>query len=311
MPSAAWRTVFRNADSGVLCYGITPPRRHTTAERAAEIADTTLARLRPLDLDALVLYDIDDESDRNPAVERPFPYLPTLDPVVFHREHLGDWRRPLVVYRCVGKYHATDLGAWMRSADVGQVMTVLVGSSSAGKAVLTGLDEAYTLRQRVRPQLPLGGVVIAERHERRADEHLRMLTKSGRGCSFFVSQIFYDLDCTKNLLSDYAYACRDRGVAPVPVVLSTSVCGSARTLEFMTWLGISVPRWLRNAIVNADDPLAESFAHCLAGARDMIAFCRRLGLPFGINVESVSIRRVEIEASVELAREISGLLGRR
>jgi hypothetical protein len=32
-----------------------------------------------------------------------------------------------------------------------------------------------------------------------------------------------------------------------------------------------------------------------------MAYCRTLGVPFGINVESVSIRRVEIEASVRLA----------
>jgi hypothetical protein len=35
-----------------------------------------------------------------------------------------------------------------------------------------------------------------------------------------------------------------------------------------------------------------------------MAFCRTLGVPFGINVESVSIRRVEIEASVRLARQL-------
>ncbi|HEX6713533.1 MAG TPA: hypothetical protein VF066_09105 [Thermoleophilaceae bacterium] len=35
-----------------------------------------------------------------------------------------------------------------------------------------------------------------------------------------------------------------------------------------------------------------------------MAYCRTLGVPFGINVESVSIRRVEIEAAVHLAYEL-------
>jgi hypothetical protein len=35
-----------------------------------------------------------------------------------------------------------------------------------------------------------------------------------------------------------------------------------------------------------------------------VAYCRGLGVPFGINVESVSIRRVEIEASVRLAQQL-------
>ena len=43
---------------------------------------------------------------------------------------------------------------------------------------------------------------------------------------------------------------------------------------------------------------------------DLIAFCRRLGVPFGLNVESVSIRKVEIEASVRLAARLGAELRR-
>ncbi|MGZ6623903.1 MAG: 5,10-methylenetetrahydrofolate reductase, partial [Solirubrobacteraceae bacterium] len=39
-------------------------------------------------------------------------------------------------------------------------------------------------------------------------------------------------------------------------------------------------------------------------ATELMAYCRTLGVPFGINVESVSIRRVEIEASVRLAGQL-------
>ncbi|MBW8806126.1 MAG: 5,10-methylenetetrahydrofolate reductase, partial [Catenulisporales bacterium] len=46
-------------------------------------------------------------------------------------------------------------------------------------------------------------------------------------------------------------------------------------------------------------------------ARDLTAFCRKLGMPFGFLIESVSIRRVEIEAAATLAREVGVLLGRR
>lgn len=76
----------------------------------------------------------------------------------------------------------------------------------------------------------------------------------------------------------------------------------------MTWLGIEVPRWLR-AEINRGDPLAASYEHCLLNARALIAFCRRLGLPFGINVETVTNRKVEIDASIDLVREVRDLLG--
>ena len=69
-----------------------------------------------------------------------------------------------------------------------------------------------------------------------------------------------------------------------------------------------VPRWLQNELTYADDPLPVSFEQCLAGAETLAGFCRRLGLPYGFNVESVSIRRVEIEAAVDLAGRLRPLL---
>lgn len=109
------RTMLARAEAGVLLLGITPPRRSVSPEQAAQIAEVTLARLATVDLDGLILYDIDDESDRNPQ-ERPFPYLPTMDPVAFHRDHLGAWGLPAVIYRCVGKYTEpswrTGSGRW-------------------------------------------------------------------------------------------------------------------------------------------------------------------------------------------------------
>ncbi len=62
-----------------LTFAVTPPRLTTEPEQTRQIAEVTLARLRPVGIDGLVLYDIDDESDRNPN-RRPFPFLPTMDP---------------------------------------------------------------------------------------------------------------------------------------------------------------------------------------------------------------------------------------
>ena len=188
------------------------------------------------------------------------------------------------------------------------MLTVLVGAASRHQVVTTRLADAYQLHAALPRRPVLGGVLIAERHAARTDEHQRMLRKQGHGCQFFVSQVCYDLDHIRNLLSDYAYTCRDQGVDPRPTVLTLAPCGSMTTLEFMSWLGIDIPRWLRTQIVRSGDPLAESYDQCLTNARTLIAFCRRLGLPFGINVESLTNRKVEIEASVDLARDVRDLL---
>lgn len=305
-PSLAERLTA--GSGGVLLLGLTPPRCSASPEEAARIADVTMGRLDGLDLDGLVLYDIDDESDRNPR-QRPFPYLPTMDPAVFHAEHLRAWPYPAIIYRCVGKYRPPDLTAWLRSVDTDRVLSVFVGSSSPDKPVHTELPTAHALHDEVRPELALGGVTITERYAAHGDEHRRMLAKQSRGCLFFVSQIVYDVDTTKSLISDYWYACADAGVAPRPVIFTLSVCGSVKTLAFLQWLGVHVPTWLANALRHAADPLAVSYRRCLAIARELAQFCAELGMPYGFNVESVSNRRAEIEASVALAREVRQLLG--
>ena len=146
-----------------LLFALTPPRHDTDRERAQEIADTTVARLRPVGLDGLILYDIDDETERNPA-ERPFPFMPTLDPADFLTDNLGTWETPVIVYRAVAKYDAENLRAWLAAQDPARLMTVLVGAASSGTQARTSLNDAQTLRREANPNLATGGVAIPERH---------------------------------------------------------------------------------------------------------------------------------------------------
>jgi len=292
-----------------LIFALTPPTVATEPERAQEIADATMERLRAVEPDGVILYDIDDESERNPA-ERPFPFTPTIDPASYLVDHLGSWPTQAMVYRAVSKYAPEELRDWLSAQDPGRIATVLVGAPSSTKAARTTLAGAQALRREANPPLLMGGVAIAERHSRREDEHLRLLAKQEAGCRFFVSQVVYDINAAKNLVSDYHYACLERDVAPVPIAFTFATCGSLKTLEFLQWLGVTVPRWIENELRHADDTLDASYEQAVATAVDLIAFCRRLGVPFGLNVESVSIRKAEIEASVRLATRLGAELHR-
>ena len=98
------------------------------------------------------------------------------------------------------------------------------------------------------------------------------------------------------------------GRSPVPVVLSFSPCGSLRTLEFMKWLGISFPRWLENELRHSADTLERSIDLCESVFTEVQDYAREKQLALGINVESVSIRKAEVDASVELYRRLSSRL---
>lgn len=293
----------RSGRGDFALFAVMPPRRSTPAERLPDIAVATIERLDRLDLDGLILYDIDDESSRNPA-ERPFPFSPTVDPAAYRADYLQGWRTPVIVYRAVSKYQRKDLQQWITEQDPQNTATVMVGAASSSARPEVSLADAQLMRADLNPDLLLGGVAIPERHSRREDEHLRLLAKQAAGCRFFVTQVVYDLNAAKNLVSDCRYECEARGLAPVPIVFTFSVCGSLKTLGFLRWLGVDVPRWIENDLRHAANPLQASLEQATTTAVEVIDYCRRLDVPVGINVESVSIRREEIEASVDLAAEV-------
>jgi hypothetical protein len=295
---------------GIRLYGIAPPKLATERERLREIAAQQIDRLRQLAPDGLVVYDIQDEP--GPSGEaRPFPFLPTVEPEVYAHDALSELAIPKIVYRCVGAHSRQVFTAWID--DLRNVadrrLGVFVGAPRGGaRGPGLPLDEAYALA-RTAPNLVVGAIAIAERHVAKGNEHERMLAKLDRGCRFFITQSVYDASSTKSLLSDYALSLRASGRSPAPVVLTFSPCGSVRTLELMKWLGISFPRWLENELRHSADTLERSIALCESVFADVYAYAREKQVPIGINVESVSIRKAEIDASVELYRRLSSHLG--
>jgi len=296
--------------TGIRLYGIAPPKLATEPERLREIAAQQIHRLRALSPDGLVVYDIQDEPGRGDQ-PRPFPFLPTVDPEVYAYESLAELAIPKIVYRCVGAHSREVLSSWIDATRVAgqRRLSVFVGAPRGrSRTPALPLNEAYALA-RAAPNLVLGGIAIAERHLAKEDEHERLLAKQDAGCRFFISQSVYDAASTKSLLSDYALLSQASGRSPAPIVLTFSPCGSVRTLEFMKWLGISFPRWLENELRHSGDTLARSIDLCESVFADVQDYAREKHLPIGINVESVSIRKAEVDASVELYRRLSSRLG--
>ena len=258
-----------------------------------------------MEIDGLIVYDIQDEAERT-ADPRPFPFLPTVDPAVYAYDTLAARHIPRVVYRCVSRDSQESLLQWLsiiRGFEAHPIV-VFVGAPSRRSQVSVSLEQAYALAQRHYPDVIMGGVAIAERHKESISEHERILRKTAQGCRFVVTQAVYDATSTKSLLSDYSIAVREREIQPIPIILTFSPCGSDTTLSFMKWLGIHFPRWLENEIRHAKDPLKTSLDLCEQLFADILDYAISHNLPLGVNVESVSIRKAEIEASVELFRRL-------
>lgn len=292
---------LRAPEPGLCFYGLAPPKRSTPPDRLATIASAQLARIDELRPDGLVVYDLQDEPGRVHG-PRPFPFLPTLEPEQYAYGALASATVPRIVYRSVAALSREAFVDWLRAENARpfEPFAVLVGAPSTLTPGALSLDEAYALAREHAPRLQLGGVAIAERHARKGDEHLRLMKKQAAGCRFFVTQTVYDASATRSLISDYARATKKAGVTPVPLIFTFSPCGSNKTLELLKWLGVGVPRWLENELVDAHDILGTSLELSRATFADVLAYARTHGLPVGANVESVAIRKEEIDASVSL-----------
>lgn len=288
-----------NRESGIILYGLTPPKLNTEDEKIQQIANKQIERLEGIGIDGLILYDLQDESTRN-NTKRTFPFIETLAPDKYAQEYLTGLDLPKIVYKSVGKFDEDNFEEWLNnhSSD----FTVLVGSPSKIDNAGISLSKAYSLLNNSKRNFLLGGVIIPERHQTKGDEHIRVFDKVDKGCSFFISQCVYDINYAKNFLSDYYYYAIYKEKELLPIIFSLTPCGSVKTLQFAKWLGIQIPKWLENDLFHTKDILSNSLDTCKNIALELLEFCNKKNIPIGFNIESVAINREEIDASIELLK---------
>lgn len=290
----------------VTLYGTTPPRADAAPERVESAAAKLAERVAPLALDGLVVYDVQDEHERT-DVPRPFPFLPTLEPRGYASRLQGLTGVQAITYKVVANYSEASWLAWLDETmgDYGISYLSLVGSSTPNPAPDALLvDRALQLAAAQAGGPTLGGVVIAERHSPAYDESRRLLHKAAQGCRYFISQVVYDTGPTLGLLSDYVGACEREGVEPRRIILTFSPCGRPKTMEFIKWLGVKIAPETEAAILGDPAPFRRSVQVCRETMRAILDGGIAERLPLGVNIESVSIHKDEIEASIELVHAL-------
>lgn len=294
----------------ISLYGTTAPRADLPPERVIKAADKLSERIRNLSLDGLVVYDVQDEPGRS-TEPRPFPFLPTLDSRVYAKMLHERTAQPVITYKSISGMATDAWEPWLTETkeEYGINFLSLVGVSSTTLADSgISLSQATQVAASHPAKFTLGGVVIAERHSIERSESARILFKTTNGCRFFISQAIYDADKTIQLLSDYHQLCLREGIAPTRIILTFIPCGRAKTLEFMQWLGVGISHQTKQAILDAPSPISKSIEICCANLRAILDQEYARDLPLGINVESVSINREEIDASIELFHALQSVL---
>jgi len=205
--------------------------------------------------------------------------------------------KPCVVYKCVAD---PQFDSWLATAKNQHRQTAvnLVGrASSDGEYCGPTLPEAME-QVAGTSGLDFGCVCIAERHTIEAaaargksypTEHENMTRKQQCGAKWFISQAIYNPEHTVRLLKDYAARCRELGLVPRKVVLTFTPVSRPKTMDFVKWLGVSVPPEAEELILSAGShekdyaPRVDAANEFLCGVlKTILAETAGIGVPLGI-----------------------------
>lgn len=291
-----------NNQAGIVLYGLTPPKIHLDENERQRIAGIWRNRIEAMGVDGIVLYDLQDESSRNQN-ERVFEFIQTIEPEGYYENYLKT-DVEAVIYRVVGKYSEDEFTQILRSQSSN--LNVFVGASSRDQEIKLKLEKAYKIALQESSSLMVGGICIPERHAKNTSEHLKVASKSISGCKFFITQAVYNLENAKKFIDDYA----NLGVKKHPIIFTFTPCGSLKTLEFMKWLGIGIPEHFEQKLMASEDILQASVNLSLELFNFLYKYGVAKGISIGANIESVSARKVEIEASLRLVEGVKRIIKR-
>lgn len=300
---------IEDTNQGVYLIGTTPPRIGTDKAQLETIAQKLLGRLHEIEYDGVIVYDIQDESSRTDQT-RPFPFKKTVDPREYSNLLRNLSQLDVITYKSVAQRGVAQFKDWLSETkkDFDLQNVVLVGSPSSIGDIKLSLPDAYKALAEQSDDFFLGGVTIAERHSSKRNEHERLIEKTAQGCQFFISQAVYDAQATIDLITSYVRTCKAQGITPQRIILTFTPCGGEKTLEFMQWLGISVPEATKWRMLDADNTLSESVRICRENLDLILKSCAHLDVPLGLNIESLTNRKEEIDASINLYRLLKAIM---
>jgi hypothetical protein len=278
-----------------------PPKEGTTIEKAKEICSKFVARGSVLATDGFIIYDIQDEASRT-TIERPFPFRQCMDASIYASFFPAVSGKQCVVYKSVVEAGVADFDNWMDKAcdKYNHNAFNLVGAPSS-RMNFTGLalHEAGA-KMKSRGNCGFGCVCIPERHTKKGDEHVNMVRKVEFGAEWFITQGVFSAAPVSKMLNEYGDLCREKGMKPKKVVLTFAPCGRRKTMTFIKWLGMYVPENKEKRIFDAESPVKESVILLKEILSNILEQTSNSGVPLGINVESLSIYKDEIDAAHDL-----------
>jgi len=301
--------ILKDPSRPCFVFGTTPPREGTNDETARQTCQKFLARSAALATDGFIVYDIQDEKGRT-ETERPFPFRKTLDSAWYASLIPKYSGKQCVVYKSVVEESIESFDNWLQEARYKYKHSAfnIVGAPSS-KVVYQGPNMKQAAEHiKQRGDCHFGCVSIPERHMKKGGEPFNMFQKQSWGAEWFITQGVYASEPTIKLINEYGDLCKREGVVPKKMIITFAPCGRPKTMTFIKWLGIHVPKDIEDRIFASSTPVQESVTILSELLISILEHTGGSGVPLGINVESLSIYKEEIDAAHTLFQKLQTTL---
>lgn len=275
-----------------------------------------------VDVAGVNLPEIQEESQKNKKGNRRSNFKQRETPRDYARELSAFLDAEFVLNRVIVKRPGAEQERWMIEThrDYGRHNLVLVGGESSsetypGPSVPDGnrLVKEYLNRGKRRfstqtleepTEFLVGNIAISTRRRQDFDEPERMLVKIRSGADFFTTQIVAEPDSPLSLTRDLGRLLHREGTTPPPLFWSFSPIAQKKDVDFMRWLGVSIPDDVEERVLSSSDPAATS----IEWARDIWRQLQELNqslpvsFPLGLNISFMGMRN--FENAIDLAETL-------
>lgn len=306
-----------------LLFEIIPPASNTPQETVSCSTAELHSIIKHLPIDGINIPEIHDEKREG---GRKISFVPKMEPRVYGMavENALHGRVETVINRCSVRFTRKEQESWLQStwSDFRIRNIVIVGGelppesyegpsvTEMSSAICTGFNKGLNPKDYLACSQPAGffcgGITIPGREK----EAERLAAKGSSGIEFFTSQVIYEAGSVKRLLMDYSEHAKENRLETKRIFLSFAPVSCRKDVNFLKWLGVIVPLSTEKSLLSeAENRIClKSFEETGSILSDILEFRELHGMdiPLGINVEH--IMRHNLEASVELASILWGIL---
>lgn len=305
----------------ILYEVIPPPTLGESSHRQAffHALDRILSNVS---VDAVNIPEVREESGQ--TGEKGAHTLPKGDPRIFAREFLSRHPDIAVIVNHVVVHDPFDsFTKWVKetSDTYGIAHAVFVGGESSAvrypgpsvREAALWVRDKFNSQRLENNKLLVGGITIPTRRHLNPghDEPARLFNKSQDGIEFFTSQVIYESESAKRLLTDYDAFCKAKQVFPKRIILSFAPVSTPKDITFLRWLGVRIPLSVEQQLHEGWIGMGwRSVEICTTILQDILQHisAHQIRVPVGINVEH--IMKYNVELSKELLVTLSQLLSK-